>query len=117
MNEMLVTNPIHAHQHGFCSDKSTESAISNTVDYIESKILTSNKHCVGISLDIQAAFDSITPEVIKEALLRHGGDSQLIQWYYNYLKHRNLTLTLQNETYSGSNALGFPQGGVVSADF
>ena len=68
-------------------------------------------------LFIQAAFDSITPEVIKQSLLDHGGEPQLIQWYYNYLTHRNLSTTLQNHTYTASNAIGFPQGGVVSADF
>ena len=117
MNEKLKEFPIHSNQHGFCSDKSTESAISNTVDYIESKIMTSNKHCIGISLDIQAAFDSITPDTIKDALLIHGGEPQLVRWYYNYLQHRNLITTLQNHTYTASNAIGFPQGGVVSADF
>ena len=49
INEMLIQFPIHAHQHGFCSEKSTESAISKTVDYIESKIMTSNRHCVGLT--------------------------------------------------------------------
>ena len=83
MDEMLLQNPIHANQHGFCSDKSTESAISDTVDYIESNIMTSNRHCIGVSLDIQAAFDSITPDTVKHALLKHGGNTQLIQWYYN----------------------------------
>ena len=117
INEMLIQFPIHTHQHGFCSEKSTESAISKTVDYIESKIMTSNRHCVGLSLDIQAAFDSITPNTIKAALLKHGGDPQLVQWYYNYLIHRNLITTIQNDTFTASNAIGFPQGGVVSADF
>ena len=31
--------------------------------------------------------------------------------------HRNLTTTIQNATYTASNNVGFPQGGVVSADF
>ena len=79
--------------------------------------MTSNRHCVGLSLDIQAAFDSITPNTIKAALLKHGGDPQLVQWYYNYLIHRNLITTIQNDTFTASNAIGFPQGGVVSADF
>ena len=96
MAEKLLENPIHNNQHGFCAEKSTESAISNTVDYIESKIMTSNRHVIGVSLDIQAAFDSITPETIKNSLLKHNGDKKLVQWYYNYLRHRNLTTTLQN---------------------
>ena len=41
------------------------SAISNTVHKIEKHILN-GEHCMGLFLDIQAAFDSITPEHIKE---------------------------------------------------
>ena len=35
MDKALKNNPIHTKQHGFLAGKSTESAISNTVDYIE----------------------------------------------------------------------------------
>ena len=45
MNEQLEQYPLHPQQHGFCSNKSTESAISNTINYIESKILNSKKTC------------------------------------------------------------------------
>ena len=35
MDEALVEHPIHPKQHGFTVNKCTESAISNTVNYIE----------------------------------------------------------------------------------
>ena len=44
---------------------------NNTVHQIEKHILN-REHCMGVFLDIQAAFDSIKPEHIKSALLKHG---------------------------------------------
>ena len=60
-DKALEDNPIHIKQHGFQKGKSTESAISNTVHKIEKHILN-GEHCMCVFLDIQAAFDSITPE-------------------------------------------------------
>ena len=117
MNEQLKLFPIHQHQHGFCSDKSTESAISNVINYIENHTQTPKQHCVAISLDIQAAFDSIDPKAIRDSLLKHGGQRDMIIWYFNYLTHRDLESTFHNETFKATTLVGFPQGGVVSADF
>ena len=116
MKKQLESHPIHKNQHGFCSDKGTESAISAVTSHIENHLLK-NQHCVGVSLDIQAAFDSICPKSIKQALIKHGGHTDLIQWYFNYLTHRNIESELHNETFQASTGTGFPQGGVVSADF
>ena len=55
---------------------STESAISETTNYIE-KHMVNNKDIIGVFLDMQAAFDTITPTSIKEALLRHNLDDKL----------------------------------------
>ena len=71
MKIALKDNPFHAKQHGFRNDRSTESAISDAADYIESNILQ-RKFCIGVSLDIQAAFDSIKPHKVKQVLLKHG---------------------------------------------
>ena len=84
MKIALKDNPVHAKQHGFRHDRSTESAISDAANYIESHILQ-RKFCVGVSLDIQAAFDSIKTHKVKQALLKHGGDSLMVKWYYNCL--------------------------------
>ena len=75
------------------------------------------KFCIGVSLDIQAAFDSIKPHKIKAALLKHGGDKEMVNWYYNYLIHRNLYTNISGTDLSFSTSTGFPQGCVNSADF
>ena len=64
--------PIHDMQHGFMKGKSPESAISNTVDYIE-QFLYEKQHWLGVFLDISSAFDSISIDHIRDKLLEHGG--------------------------------------------
>ena len=65
----------------------------------------------------QAAFDSITPEHIRKSLLKHGCNHNMVEWYYELLKHRNLITTYDNFKLLLSTGLGFPQGGVCSAKF
>ena len=116
MDLALLTNPIHHKQHGFLAGKSTESAISNTVDYIERHIMN-RQHCVGVFLDISSAFDSISPGHIRKALLKHGGDPEMVQWYYDYITHRDIIVNMHGVASLFSTGVGFPQGGVCSAKF
>ena len=116
VDQALESHPLHAKQHGFLPGRSTESAISNTVNYAE-RALFSGKPCVGVFLDISAAFDSISIEHVRDSLLRHGADEDLVHWYYGYLRKRDLTITLNNVSHSVQTNLGFPQGGVCSAKF
>ena len=108
--------PIHSNQHGFQKGKSTDTAISKTVNVIENH-MNQGKYCIGLFLDIQGAFDTISPEHIKETLLEQGGHSGMINWYYNYLVHRNLIADIGGYRGEVSIDIGFPQGGVCSAKF
>ena len=108
--------PIHDKQHGFRKGRSTESAISNTVNYIEKQLLQ-KKTYVGVFLDISSAYDSIHIDHIRESLYKFGGDTDLVEWYYHYLSHRILKLELHGDMINLHNAVGFPQGGVASAKF
>ena len=116
MDTALIANPIHHKQHGFLTGKSTESAISNTANYIERHIMK-NQHCVGVFLDISSAFDSIKPNHVRRALLDHGGEPEMVQWYYNYIGHRDIIVDMHGSRTSFSTGIGFPQGGVCSAQF
>ena len=44
--------------------------------------ILSGEHSMGVFLDIQAAFDSITPEHINNALHKHGCPEDRVDWYY-----------------------------------
>ena len=77
MDEALIKYPLHPKQHGFTVGKSTESAVSNTVNFVEEYIFK-NQYALGIFLDISSAFDSIDPDHIREALMEHGGNKDLV---------------------------------------
>lgn len=93
-----------------------EGALSNTVDYIESHLFHGNV-CVGVFLDIKSAYDSMDVGQIKSLLLFHGGDDDLVEGYYHYLKNRILEVELHSQIVYCHTAVGFPQGGVASAKF
>ena len=116
MDEMLVTHPVHTRQHGFRSDRNTETSLSNVVNYIE-KYIYNGQHVLGVFLDIQAAFDTIDPDKVKVSLSEHGGEQKLVNWYHNYIKHRNLHIQIKGCNKVLSTDTGFPQGGVCSAKF
>ena len=116
MESHLVYYPIHAKQHGFTKGKSTEGALSNTVNYIE-KFIFRNKHCLGLFLDIKSAYDSMDIDHIRTSLYLHGGEDDLVEWYYNYLSTRVLRLDIHGDVLALRATTGFPQGGVASAKF
>ena len=107
---------VHKSQHGFRKNKSTESAISETVNYIE-KHMANNEDVIGVFLDIQAAFDTIQPNAIKQALIKHNLNTQMVNWYYKFLINRHLITEHNGIKYEGNIGIGFPQGGVCSAKF
>ena len=116
MDERLIEYPIHPLQHGFQIGKGTEAALSNTCDYIEQFVLK-RKYCLGVFLDITSAYDSMDIEHIRASLYRHGGDEDLVEWYFGYLSHRILQIDLHGDSLTYLCSQGFPQGGVASAKF
>ena len=114
MDEQLNKFPVHTRQHGFRTDRNTETAISEAVYYIEKHIIN-NQLVIRVFLDIQAAFDTISPKKIKESLLKHGGNPIMVGWYDSYITHRNIFININDELLSLSASAGFPQGGGCSA--
>ena len=58
---VLKTHTMHKNQHAFRKGRSTETALSDTVDILESEVLRKG-HAVGVFLDIEGAFDNLLPE-------------------------------------------------------
>jgi hypothetical protein len=112
----LVHFPIHNHQHGFLSHKSTESALSQTVNVIE-KAFHEKTDVIGVFLDISSAFNSMQPHQITSSLMQHGTPDDIARWYENYITDRRINVTLHGHTKQFKSSIGFPQGGVASAKF
>ena len=116
MDKNLVYHPIHKNQHGFQIGKGTEGALSGTCDYIE-KFVLRRGYCLGLFLDISSAYDSMDIDHIRNSLYLHGGETDLVEWYYQYLSRRILHIDLHGNALSYECGQGFPQGGVASAKF
>jgi len=112
----MKDKPIHTRQHGFRTDRSTETAISDTLDYIE-KYVYNRQHCVGVFLDIEAAFNSISIDQICNQLIKHGTEEAIVKWYKDYITSRIISYQNGDDTITKNVSLGFPQGGVASAVF
>ena len=115
-DEILTANPLSIQQHGFQRGKCTDSAISKTVTYIEQS-LDKNKQCLASFLDIKGAFDTICPQYIRKSLKAKGINKDLVEWYYNYITHRNIEFKNNDFEITGTIDMDFPQGGVCSAKF
>ena len=68
MDEVLKTNQLHPNQHGFRTDRNTETAILSATNYIE-KHIYNNEHVITVFLDIQADFVIIEPEADQSGML------------------------------------------------
>ena len=86
------------------------------VNYVE-KHIYNKQHCIGVFLDISSAFDTIKPDFIKSELIKRTQNQYLVDWYYNYLIHRDMKFDIQGHKTTISNSMGFPHGGVASAKF
>ena len=100
MDEKIEVHPIHTRQHGFRTDKNTDTSISNVVNDIEIYIHR-EKHVLAVFLDIQAAFDTIDTKQVR-------GDPTLAKWYYNFITHRNLHIEVKGSQAKLNTSTGFP---------
>jgi hypothetical protein len=66
---VLKTHCMHKNQHAFRKGRSTESALSDTVDHLEHTILQDN-FAIDVFLDIGGAFDNLLPGAILKSLER-----------------------------------------------
>jgi len=106
-------NPMHARQHAFRKDHSTELALTEVVDTIEKAILN-KKTTMAIFLDIEGAFDNLNTEAAIRSMDRHGIPNEIQQWYGNYLRQRSSVVEYGHDTYQRMLTKGTPQGGVLS---
>ena len=82
---------MHKNQHAFRKGRSTETALSDTVDILESEILRKGL-AVGVFLDIEGAFDNLLPGGIIRSLQKRNTPEFLLQWFQNYLVSRDVQI-------------------------
>jgi ribonuclease HI len=110
---VLQTEGMHEDQHAFRKGRSTESALSDTVDYIEHQ-LYQQRFAVGVFLDIEGAFDNLLPDGVLASLRQRGTSTELLGWFNQYLKNRRVQVDHKGVHTSRNLVRGTPQGGVLS---
>lgn len=106
-------NLFHVEQHAFRKGHSTETALQNFVDSVESAILR-KQSALAVMLDISGAFDSVLPSRIIEAMEKRGINRFVTRWYSHYLHNRFAQTELSGKISSRKLMRGTPQGGVLS---
>ncbi len=110
---VLKDNPISDNQHAFRKGRSTDTALGEAVDWIESSILR-DKFVLGIFLDIEGAFDNLSTGMAIESMKGKGFPEDTINWYAYYLKNRTASIEIAGAKTKRHLTKGTPQGGVLS---
>jgi hypothetical protein len=106
------SNPMHEDQFGFMKGKSTEHALSATVNEIE-KGFHKKEFVVVTLLNIKGAFDNIKPSAIIKAMRKQGVRHKVCEWYKQYLTNQRCSCTLSNKIVVAVLIMGSPQGGLL----
>jgi hypothetical protein len=101
-------NPMHEYQFGFVKGRSTEHALSATVNEIE-KGLHEKEFFVATLLDIKGAFDNINPSAIIKVMKKQGVRQKVCNMYHQYLTNRRCSCTLSDKIVVAILIMGSPR--------
>ena len=102
-------------QHAFTLGKSTESAISELVNFLE-KAKHLGMKAIVLSIDIEGAFDTVPFDVIKQSLIERGVEPQLISWIDFLSRNRSASAKLGHGKIVFRPLEGTTQGGLNGPD-
>ena len=112
LREKVVTKALES-QHAYTRGLSTESALSEVLDYVESSFYR-RKKVIAVSLDCTGAFDCVGFDAASDTLIAKGVPKGMTLWYTYLLKGRKVTANLQGVTQTITPGRGSPQGGILS---
>jgi ribonuclease HI len=109
----LALRPMCDEQHAFRKQRGTDTALSCMAERIE-HALVNKRFALGVFLDIQGAFDNVTPSSIVRGLRQKRADPTTVRWYEQYLMNRSMETEVKGITVQRRLTRGTPQGGVLS---
>ena len=110
---LMTKNIICGQQFGFRKHHSTSHAINYSVNLILDGI-QSQKHVLGIFIDLSKAFDTINHGILLEKLCRYGIRGNCLELLKDYLTSRNQLVKFNGEKSNlGTIEFGVPQGSVL----
>ena len=110
---LLKYKVINKYQFGFRKGHSTTLALIKVMDEIYEN-LDNNNHVMGIFLDLQKAFDTVSHSILLDKLYAYGVRGPAHKWIQNYLSNRSQYVTV-NGGYSSNQYMehGVPQGSIL----
>lgn len=107
-NKLLSEN-----QYGFRTNRSTDDAVLRLTTRITAHV-DNNDKCVGIFLDLQKAFDTVSIPILLSRLENLGIRGTALLWLKDYLTRREQCVRVENQysNYS-SGSYGVPQGSTL----
>lgn len=110
----LETNGlISENQYGFRSAKSTEDATLHLTNSIV-KYLESGAKCLGVFLDLQKAFDTVSIPILLTRMENVGIRGTPLLWFRDYLNGRQQRVRISGEMSNGAPCTyGVPQGSTL----
>ena len=109
----FVERPLSTHQHASRRQRSTDSALTNMVGYIESA-LQRDEFAMVVFLDIKGAFDNVNTLSVVQGMEEKGVEEHIVKWYKHYLQNRQISVDVNGVTEQRQLLCGTPQGGVLS---
>ena len=110
-------NCIYTNQYGFRPKHSTENAIIQIVDSLQSVLdskYPEKMHACGVFLDFQKAFDTVNHVILLNKLNYYGIRGSTHKWFESYLTNRRQFVSINGfESNNTHIRHGVPQGSVL----
>jgi hypothetical protein len=104
---------ISDYQYGFRKNFNSEMALAVTTDNIISS-LDSQKHVMGLFLDLKKAFDTVDFNILMKKLVHYGIRGNALDLLKNYLSNRKQSVKIENSVSSELPVTcGVPQGSIL----
>ena len=103
----------HNSQYGFRERRSTEHALIDIVNHIQSNFDDGLFSC-GIFIDLKKAFDTVDHSILLQKLYHYGIRGIINEWFHSYLTNRTQTTQIGSYISTKANVTcGVPQGSVL----
>ena len=104
---------LYPKQFGFQKSHSTEHAIIQLIDQINSSF-EKNNFTLGVFIDLSKAFDTVDHHILISKLENYGVNGNNLRWFQSYLKNRKQYLNFNNKIATLSQiTCVVPQGSIL----